>query len=217
MSEEMDNKFEVILKEIKSSKSVSTVTNPRSDVNEIQDSQPSGSKIILSTRVQEASNNENSGSENDGFPLGASKKKDLKHPSKALYRNESVVDVTILSNEESDEEDYLMVIGANRQLHRQCSQKLYDTIGSHVDQNLSTLTTRPLDPGNQTAHVIEKLANKNSPQSLFHPKNTLTFNGKNEENRKFECFEDLFHTTLKMQPNLIEGMEINHFHAKRRG
>ena len=143
--------------------------------------------------------------------------KDLKHPAKALYRNESVVDVTILSNEESDEEDYHMVIGANRQLHRQCSQKLYDTIGSHVDQNLSNLTTSPLDPGNLTAHVIEKLANKNSPQSLFHPKNTLTFNGKNEENRKFESFEDLFHTTLKMQPNRIEGMKINHFHAQRRG
>ena len=36
--EEMDNKLEVILKEIKSSKSVSMITHPRSDGNEIQDS-----------------------------------------------------------------------------------------------------------------------------------------------------------------------------------
>ena len=39
--EEMDNKLEAILKEVKSNKTASTVTNPRSDVNEIQDSQPS--------------------------------------------------------------------------------------------------------------------------------------------------------------------------------
>ena len=42
--------------------------------------------------------------------------KDLKHPAKPLFQNESDVDVTILSNEESDEEDYHMVTGANRQL-----------------------------------------------------------------------------------------------------
>ena len=79
------------------------------------------------------------------------------------------------------------------------------------------MTPKPLDPVNQIALAIEKLANKNSPQSLFHPKNTLTFNGKNEKNEKFEYFEDLFHTTLRMQPNLTEEMKINHFHAHLRG
>ena len=43
--EEMGDKLEVILKEITSNKSILTVTNPRSDFNEIQNSQPSGSKI----------------------------------------------------------------------------------------------------------------------------------------------------------------------------
>ena len=33
----------------------------------------------------------------------------------------------------------------------------------------------------------------------------------------FEYFEDLFHTTLRMQPNLTEDMKINHFHAHLRG
>ena len=41
-----------------------------------------------------------------------------------------------------------MVTGANRQLHRQRSQKLNDTIGSHADNNLQNLTGKPLDPVN---------------------------------------------------------------------
>ena len=53
-----------------------------------------------------ASKNEDSDSQNDDFPLRASKMKDLKHPARPLYRYESDVDVTILSNEESDEEPY---------------------------------------------------------------------------------------------------------------
>ena len=53
-----------------------------------------------------ASNNENSDSENNDLPLRASEMKDLKHPATLLYQNESDVDVTIQSNEESDEEEY---------------------------------------------------------------------------------------------------------------
>ena len=74
---------------------------------------------------------------------------------------------------------------------------------SIADQKLSNLTTNPPDPVKQIALAIEKLANKNSPQSLFHPKNTLTFNGTNEKNEKSEYFENLFHTTLRMQPMQI--------------
>ena len=51
MREEMDNKLEAILKEIKSNKSASTVTNPRSETNEIRDPQPSGSKTNRSIGV----------------------------------------------------------------------------------------------------------------------------------------------------------------------
>ena len=43
--------------------------------------------------------------------------------------------------------------------------------------------------------------------------NTLNIDGKNE---KFELFEDLFHTMLKMQPEMTEAMKINHFHAQLR-
>ena len=101
----MDNKLEAILKEVKSDKTASITTTPRSDVNEIQDSQPSGSKTNKSIGVR-ASNIENSYFENDDYPLRASKMKDLKHPAKPLFQNESDVDVTILSKEESEVEDY---------------------------------------------------------------------------------------------------------------
>ena len=105
LREEMDNKPEEILKKIKYNKSVSTVTNPRSDVNEIQEPQPSGSRIDPSIGVR-GSNIKNSDSENDDYRLRASKMKDLKHPARPLFQNESDVDVTSHPNEESDVEDY---------------------------------------------------------------------------------------------------------------
>ena len=40
--------------------------------------------------------------------------------------------------------------------------------------------------------------------------NTMTFDGKSE---KLELFEDLFHTMIKMQPDMSEQMKINHFHS----
>ena len=46
--------------------------------------------------------------------------KDLKHPAKPLLQNESDVDVTIASNEESDEEDY-----HRENFFRRFSQKVY--------------------------------------------------------------------------------------------
>ena len=57
MREEMDNKLETILREIKSNKSISTVTNPRSESDEILNTQPMGSKGNRSIGVH-ASNNE---------------------------------------------------------------------------------------------------------------------------------------------------------------
>ena len=39
---------------------------------------------------------------------------------------------------------------------------------------------------------------------------TLTFDGKSE---KFELFEDLFHTMIKIQPDMTEAMKFNYFHS----
>ena len=104
MREEMENKLEMILKEIKSNKSASTVTNPGSEINENRDSQPSGSKTNRSIGVH-ASNNENSDSENDDYPLRASKMKDSRHPARPIFHNDSDVDVTINPEDESDAEE----------------------------------------------------------------------------------------------------------------
>ena len=104
----MENKLETILREIKSNKCASIVTNPRSEANEIQNMRPSGSNVNKSVGVY-ASNIENSDSEDEDYSLKASKMKDLKHPAKPLYPNESDVDATIHSDEETDEEDYHII------------------------------------------------------------------------------------------------------------
>ena len=39
---------------------------------------------------------------------------------------------------------------------------------------------------------------------------TLTFYGKFQ---KFEHFEDLFHTMIKVQPEMTEAMKLNHFYS----
>ena len=58
------------------------------------------------------------------------------------------------------------------------------------------------------------LERKNPESSIFHPKNTLTFNSNLVTNEKFEYFGDLILTTLGMQHYLTEEMKINCFHAQ---
>ena len=105
---------------------------------------------------------------------------------------------------------------------------------SHQYQNLSTQvsqdnnlpmveqTPRNQNPDannsiNRLADAIAGIATQQRPQAATMLKpvstNTLIFDGKNE---KFELFEDLFHTMLKVQPEMTGGMKINHFHAHLR-
>ena len=102
---------------------------------------------------------------------------------------------------------------------------------SHQYQNLSTQVsqdnTLPVveqTPRNQNsdannsinrlADAIAGIATQQRPHAATMLKpvstNTQIFDGKND---KFELFEDLFHTMLKMQPEMTEAMRINHFHA----
>ena len=70
---------------------------------------------------------------------------------------------------------------------------------------------------NRLADAIAGMATQQRTQAATMLKavitNTLIFDGKNE---KFEHFEHLFHTMLKMQPEMTEAMKINHFHAHLR-
>ena len=70
---------------------------------------------------------------------------------------------------------------------------------------------------NRLADAIAGITTQQRPQAATMLKpvstNTLIFDGKNE---KFELFEDLFHTMLKMQPEMTKAMKINPFHAHLR-
>ena len=79
-----------------------------------------------------------------------------------------------------------------------------------------TVEAPELDPINRLADVLTSMQNHPTAQQLtIRPvnSNTMTFDGKSE---KFELFEDLFHTTIKMQPEMTEQLEINHFHSLRK-
>ena len=105
---------------------------------------------------------------------------------------------------------------------------------SHQSQNLSTQVSQDNNlpvveqtPRNQSsdannsnnrlADAIAGIATQQRPQAATMLKsvstNTLIFDGKN---KKFELFEDLFHTMLKMQPEMTEAMKNNHLHAHLR-
>ena len=83
-------------------------------------------------------------------------------------------------------------------------------------QDQETIGPNPaIDPLTRLANVLTGMTNKQTPQTLMvQPVSTttLTFDGKSE---KFELFEDLFHTMIKMQPEMTETMKINHFHLRK--
>ena len=102
----------------------------------------------------------------------------------------------------------------------------YQNLSTEVsqDSNLPVVEQTPrnqnLDANNsinRLADAIAGITTQQRPQAATMLKpvstNTLIFDGKNE---KFELFEDLFHTMLKMQPEMTEAMKINHFHAHLR-
>ena len=74
-------------------------------------------------------------------------------------------------------------------------------------------TAADSDPIARLADVLTTMQNRPTAQHFtIRPvnSNTMTFDGKSE---KFELFEDLFHTMIKMQPEMTEQMKINHFHS----
>ena len=92
---------------------------------------------------------------------------------------------------------------------------------SYEDINLDTMIpaqkrnapAAQTDPITRLADVLTTMQNRPTAQQLtIRPvnSNTMTFDGKSE---KFELFEDLFHTMIKMQPEMTEQMKINHFHS----
>ena len=99
----------------------------------------------------------------------------------------------------------------------------YQNLSTQVsqDNNLTmveqTARNQNLDANNsinRLADAIAGIVTQQRPQAATMLKpvctNTLIFDGKIE---KLELFEGLFHTMLKMQPEMTEAMKMNHFHA----
>ena len=67
---------------------------------------------------------------------------------------------------------------------------------------------------NCLVEAIPGIATKQRSQTdkMLKPISTdaLIFDGKNDT---FEIFEDILHIMLKMQPDMIEAMKNDHFHA----
>ena len=150
------------------------------------------------------------------------------------HQRENSVD----SYRSDDENGYDMVTGANltpqmvpeiltgrpmqsqnKTPHQQCVND--DTLDTTIPAQIPPVPTNnrdvpseaPKDPINRLADVIMGMNNKPSAQTLMvRPVSTttLTFDGESE---KFELFEDLFYTMIKMQPDMTETMKINHFHS----
>ena len=86
-----------------------------------------------------------------------------------------------------------------------------------VEQTPRNQNSNANNSNNRLVDAIAGIATQQRPQAATMlipvPTNALLFDGKNE---KFKLFEDLFHTMLKMQPEMTEAMKINHFHAHLR-
>ena len=102
----------------------------------------------------------------------------------------------------------------------------YQNLSTQVsqDNNLPVVQQTPKNQNsdannsnNRLADAIAGIATQQRPQTATMLKpvstNTLIFDSKNE---KFELFGDLFHTMLKMQPEMTKTMKINNFHAHLR-
>ena len=140
--------------------------------------------------------------------------------------------------DEGDDDGYDMVTGANLTPHivpgfltgrtMQSRTKTAYQQGINADILDTTLPAQqsPVPYNNQDAptettvdriirlaDVFMGMHNKPSAQTLMvRPVSTttLTFDGKSVN---FEFFENLFQTMIKMQPEMTETMEINHFHS----
>ena len=92
------------------------------------------------------------------------------------------------------------------------------------DNNLPMVEQTPRTQNSDANNSINRLAKaiagnatqqRPQPATMLKPvfTKTLIFDGKN---KKFELFENLFQTVLKMQPDMTVASKLNHFHAHLR-
>ena len=125
----------------------------------------------------------------------SSEMSELRQPYTPIGITDETLDETIIINETRQENaDHHMVTGPTKNILRQSSTNSNTTnpVGPHAE----TLFEHPQssDPVSQIALAIEKLAHKNQEPSIFHPKYTLTFNGKLEKKTKSSNTLKIFST-----------------------
>ena len=100
---------------------------------------------------------------------------------------------------------------SRRHLHRS-HDDLNPLLDTTIPGQERTVPAPEQDPMNKLADVLTSMQNRPTAQQLtIRPvnSNTMTFDGKSEN---FELFEDLFHTMIKIQPEMPKQMKINHFY-----
>ena len=206
IEQQLNSKFEEILKEIRTNKNYNATT----DEEDVESRQlgPSNPKT-KGRRSEHASSTTIERDQDDRvYPSEMSQ---IRQPYTPIgFANETIDETKTINGNRQENTDHHMVTGPTKNILRQSSTNSNTTnpVGPHAETLLEHPQTS--DPVSQIALAIEKLAHNHPEPSTFHPKNTLTFNGKLEKNEKFEYFEDPFHTTLKMQPHMeLNGLEAD--------
>ena len=161
LRKEMVEKLEKILKEMKNNRRTQSVLNRR--YREQNTPKVGTSKYISNEDGEEnASEPENQEREIQDNPFRPSNLNELKTPMQPLNIQNIDLNDSVVMNEDRTQEDYHMVTGATKPLHRQSSNNTTTTHNEH-------LIAEPLniqqDPVNQIAMAIEKLASRNSQPS----------------------------------------------------
>ena len=89
----------------------------------------------------------------------------------------------------------------------------HDDFNPLLDTTIPALARTAPVAESALAEVLTGIQSRPTAQELIIrtvKSKTMTFDGRSE---KFELFEDLFHTMIKVQAEMSEQMRINHFHS----
>ena len=163
LRKEMDEK---ILKEMKNNRRTQSVPNRR--YREQNTPRAETSKYPSNEDGEEnASEPENQKCEIHDNLFRPSSLNELRTPIEPLSIQNIDLNNSVVINEDRTGEDYHMVTGATKPLHRQNSN---NTTTTHKEHLIAEPLNIQQDHVNQIAMAIEKLASRNTQPSLFHPK-----------------------------------------------
>ena len=150
---------------MKNNRRTQSVPNRR---NREQNTPKAGTSKYISNEDGEenASEPENRECEIQGNPFRPSNLNELRTPMQPLSIQTIDLNDSVVINEDRTGEDYHMVTGATKPLHRQSS----NNTTTHNEHLIAEPLNMQQDPVNQIATAIENLASRNSQPSLFHPK-----------------------------------------------